>query len=321
MICNHSHIDQLIHDEYICTPDNTVFFWSNGDIHADKLHKGCLSQWWPCIFSDYKHRYNSAEQYMMVQKAELFSNYALIPELIKQNNPSTIKQMGRKVSNFIPSDWDQFKFDIVVAGNLLKFSQNKKLQEYLLSTGDKLLVEASPYDRVWGIGLNPDDENKSKPNNWRGNNLLGFALMEVRNQLRRPIEKYPNIQTGYYAGMREYQELQCISISLGVPKWLPVPIPNCRPLNPTAEILALKEDHPAYTKAFEKYLANLNINEILTSLVQLSNGRDLILLCYEKPGDFCHRHIVATWIERLSGIHVSEFRTKAMQVRKQQDIN
>ena len=87
--------------------------------------------------------------------------------------------------NFREEIWNQYKFEIVVRGNILKFSQNKELKKFLLSTNDAVLVEASPYDKVWGVGLKRDDVKINNPNKWQGENLLGFALMEVREKLQK----------------------------------------------------------------------------------------------------------------------------------------
>ena len=92
--------------------------------------------------------------------------------------------MGREVRGFDDARWCEARFEIVVQGNLAKFSQHPALGDYLLSTRDQVLVEASPVDRIWGIGLAADDTKASRPEQWRGLNLLGYALMEVRDRLR-----------------------------------------------------------------------------------------------------------------------------------------
>ena len=94
------------------------------------------------------------EQYMMYKKTELFNDDRTAAEIMSVSDPKQIKALGRKVKNFREEIWNQYKFEIVVRGNILKFSQNKELKEFLLSTNDAVLVEASPYDKVWGGGLN-----------------------------------------------------------------------------------------------------------------------------------------------------------------------
>ena len=95
-----------------------------------------------------------------------------------------IKALGQKVRNCDETVWGEVKYSIVLNGNYKKFSQNSQLKNFLLQTGDKILVEASPYDGVWGIKMAESDENAQNPLKWRGQNLLGFALMEVRDALR-----------------------------------------------------------------------------------------------------------------------------------------
>ena len=103
--------------------------------------------------------------------------------ILNNNNPKDIKAYGRKVSNFNEKVWDENKEQIVLKGNILKFSQNSPLKDYLLNTKEKILVEASPYDKVWGIGMKEDSPGITGINNWKGLNLLGFALMETRERL------------------------------------------------------------------------------------------------------------------------------------------
>ena len=101
-----------------------------------------------------------------------------------------IKALGRKVEGFEQSVWDKYKYSIVLNGNYAKFIQNQDQLDFLLSTGDKVLVEASPYDTIWGIGMQETDPQVHNPFLWKGENLLGFALMEVRNELRRVLKSW-----------------------------------------------------------------------------------------------------------------------------------
>ena len=148
------------------------------------FYGGIFSQFFPCTFTEMGVTYNSAEQYMMAQKALLFDDIKTYDKIMSLSNLYKIKALGRLVKNFNQEIWDKHKEDIVFNGNLLKFSQNKKLCKQLLATGDKEIVEASPTDTIWGIGLaetDPDIYDKSK---WRGTNLLGKAIMKVRNVLK-----------------------------------------------------------------------------------------------------------------------------------------
>jgi len=159
-----------------------VFFWSH---RAPKgvVTKACFSQWYPCSFEVDGETYNCAEQYMMAEKARVFDDEEIRRRILSESDPDTIKQLGREVHNFDPEVWDQHKFDVVVRGNLAKFGQNPDLKSFLKNTGSRILVEASPYDRIWGIGMREGQEGCTNPEKWFGTNLLGFALMVVRDSL------------------------------------------------------------------------------------------------------------------------------------------
>lgn len=122
---------------------------------------------------------------MMAAKAELFRDQESREKILNCTDPKQIKALGRKVCGFKQEVWDKFKYSIVLNGNWCKFSQNRVLREFLLFTGDSVLVEASPYDNIWGIRLSISSPEAKDPLKWRGQNLLGFALMEVRDELRR----------------------------------------------------------------------------------------------------------------------------------------
>ena len=120
----------------------------------------------------------------MAQKAWLFKDVEIFGKILNATDPKEIKALGREIKNFDPKIWNQHKFEIVVKGNLGKFAENPELKEFLLSTGNKILVEASPYDKIWGIGMKEGTPGIENHSNWKGENLLGFALMEVRDELR-----------------------------------------------------------------------------------------------------------------------------------------
>ena len=119
----------------------------------------------------------------MIQKAKLFEDNEILNEIIKAKSPKEYKALGRKVKNFNRKKWDEKKLNIVFKGNMLKFSQNEELKNFLLSTNDKILAEASPYDKIWGIGIGEDDKDAYNIEKWKGENLLGIALMKVREEL------------------------------------------------------------------------------------------------------------------------------------------
>lgn len=120
---------------------------------------------------------------MMAEKARLFGDKASEQSILVAETPDQAKSLGRKVSGFSSDVWEQHRFEIVVDGNLHKFTQRPELTRFLVSTGNKVLVEASPVDAIWGIGLSEDDARVTNPLEWPGENLLGFALMRVRDQL------------------------------------------------------------------------------------------------------------------------------------------
>lgn len=159
-----------------------LFFW--GHTVKDEITKSCFSQWFPFKFEENGISYKTAEHYMMAGKAKLFNDEEVLVKILNAETPNESKSLGRKVKNFDPKLWDEHKYEIVKQGNLLKFSQNEKFKEFLLSTNNKILVEASPYDKIWGIGILESDSRAENPLLWNGENLLGFALMEVRHQLR-----------------------------------------------------------------------------------------------------------------------------------------
>lgn len=159
-----------------------LFFW--GHTVKDEITKSCFSQWFAGNFEENGITYKTAEHYMMAGKARLFNDPETLEKILQAPSPNQVKSLGRKVKNFDPKLWNEHKYEIVKQGNLLKFSQNKKYKDFLLSTGDKILVEASPYDTIWGIGMLETDSRAENPLLWNGENLLGFALMEVRDELR-----------------------------------------------------------------------------------------------------------------------------------------
>merc|ERR1712227_3615 len=150
--------------------------------------KSPFSQFYPAMFSVDGQTYNCAEQYMMHQKARTFNDTEMAKQIMDTDDPKKQKSFGRQVKNFDASIWTNKSRDIVKAGNMAKFSQNKTLLEALLATDGTILVEAAPRDRLWGIGLGANNPKALKKANWRGKNWLGYALTDVREQL---IKKDP----------------------------------------------------------------------------------------------------------------------------------
>lgn len=160
-----------------------LFFWGHQPSKDGSIIKTCMSQWWPAEFSENGITYKTAEHYMMAGKAKLFNDTEVFDRIIKKESPKDVKDLGRQIKNFDAEVWNTSKFNIVKQGNFLKFSQNEKLKQFLKQTKNKILVEASPVDPIWGIGMTEDNPNASTPSLWKGENLLGFALMEVRDEL------------------------------------------------------------------------------------------------------------------------------------------
>jgi ribA/ribD-fused uncharacterized protein len=163
-----------------------LFFWGHQPERDGSVGPGCLSQWWPASFTADGLRFATAEHYMMWRKATLFGDGAMAEQILAARHPRAAKALGGRVAGFEQAAWDEHRVPIVVAGNLAKFGQHPELGAFLLRTGQRVLVEASPVDRIWGIGLTRDDPAAEDPGRWRGLNLLGFALMEVRDSLAAP---------------------------------------------------------------------------------------------------------------------------------------
>lgn len=118
----------------------------------------------------------------MAQKALIFEDHINYEKIISVKSPAEAKELGRQIENFNEDLWVQERYKIVVEGSFYKFSQHPDLKNFLINTKDRVLVEASPIDTIWGVGLVSDDERINNPSQWNGLNLLGFALMEVRDK-------------------------------------------------------------------------------------------------------------------------------------------
>ena len=160
-----------------------LFFWGHQPSKDGVITKSCLSQWWLADFVVADITYRSTEHWMMAEKARLFGDEATLARILGVSSPAEAKKLGREINGFVPEIWEAQKYEIVRAGNRHKFIQHKALAEFLLATNDRVLVEASPVDTIWGIGLAADAADAENPSCWLGPNLLGFALMEVRDQL------------------------------------------------------------------------------------------------------------------------------------------
>ncbi|MEP3346706.1 MAG: NADAR family protein [Litoreibacter sp.] len=155
-----------LHDEY-------HFYWT-----------GPFSQWQPSTIELDEVVFNSAEQAMMYLKAKLFGDDEIATQILLAEDPGKQKALGQKVAGFDNATWDANKGEIVLRINLAKFRQNKGLRRKLFQTGAKLLVEASPVDTIWGIGLDAATASVTPPSDWPGQNLLGKTLTKVKAELR-----------------------------------------------------------------------------------------------------------------------------------------
>lgn len=158
---------------------SAVFFW------RDTEKNGYFSNWYRRKFVIDDFEYLHVEQYMMAQKAKLFHDSERYTAILKTDDPSKCKALGKKVTPFDSKVWDANKKEIVKTGNRAKFEQNPDLKAILIETGDAILAEASPRDKIWGIGIGEKAAAAKDPSEWPGENLLGKILMELRDEFRR----------------------------------------------------------------------------------------------------------------------------------------
>lgn len=176
-------LDELIAAEQAGRSLRYLYFWGHQPALDGGVGPGCLSQWWPATFTEDGHAFASAEHYMMAHKAWLFGDDDAASAILAAGHPGEAKKLGRTVKGFDEQTWNTHRFDIVVRGSVAKFGQHDSLKEFLLGTSGRVLVEASPHDRIWGIGLVASDSRAASPATWEGLNLLGFALMTAREML------------------------------------------------------------------------------------------------------------------------------------------
>jgi ribA/ribD-fused uncharacterized protein len=177
------HLAALVEAEAAGSEIGFLFFWGHQPQRDGSVGPGCLSQWWPAPFTVSGTVYPTAEHWMMAAKACLFGDQETLAAVLSTDSPRMAKAAGRQVRGFDEQTWEAARFDLVITGNYAKFTQNPELGRYLARTGSKVLVEASPYDAVWGIGMRAGHKHAAQPSRWRGLNLLGFALMNVRQSI------------------------------------------------------------------------------------------------------------------------------------------
>ena len=151
--------------------------------HNPNEENGYLSNWYPSIFTLNGVAFSSMEQYMMYRKAVCFGDEKVAAQILVTEDVAEIKALGRLVSGYDENLWNGVRQIIVYEGLLAKFSQNSALKEQLKGTGSTILAECAVKDRIWGIGLSMHDPNRLDRAKWQGQNLLGYALMMVRERL------------------------------------------------------------------------------------------------------------------------------------------
>jgi ribA/ribD-fused uncharacterized protein len=161
-----------------------LFFWGHRKSQDGMVTNSCFSQWYESPFEIDGIIYKTTEHWMMAQKALLFDNFDIYEQIIQADKPGKAKKLGRMVTNFDEVIWKEHRSEIVKIGNIHKFNQHQVFGTYLLNTQSRILVEASPVDTIWGIGLSKDSQDAKNVPAWRGLNLLGFALMEARDFLQ-----------------------------------------------------------------------------------------------------------------------------------------
>lgn len=176
----HDELDRLRQGEHDGALPPLRFFFGHHAPAGHDVGPFVLSQWWPAPFEVGGICYHHAEGYLMAEKARTFGDETALGRILAATRPEVAKRIGRGVSGYDDHRWAELRYAAAVRGNLAKFSQHPELGRYLLSTAPAVLVEASPFDPIWGIGLRAIGPDARHPSRWRGTNLLGFALTEVR---------------------------------------------------------------------------------------------------------------------------------------------
>ncbi len=151
--------------------------------HNPDEENGYLSNWYPSVFTIGSKTFSSMEQYMMYEKAMCFRDAEIASQIMATNDVAEIKKLGRLVAGYNDHVWNGIRQITVYNGLIAKFSQNEEIKEKLLETGDSMLAECAVRDRIWGIGLSMNDPDRLDISKWKGQNLLGYALMMVRASL------------------------------------------------------------------------------------------------------------------------------------------
>lgn len=178
--------------------------------HNPEEENGYLSNWYMSEFCIDEIHFTSMEQYMMYKKAMLFHDMKIASKILQTSDVAQIKQLGRAVSGYDENYWNGVRQIVVYQGLMAKFSQNEKLKDLLLSTGDSILAECAVKDRIWGIGLSMKDADRLDKAKWKGQNLLGYALMLVRERLQAKAWEQRKLEelVGIYDGVHQTPDYQ-----------------------------------------------------------------------------------------------------------------
>ena len=175
-------------DMWFKNPKNLeILYFFGHKQYTKEIDESCLSQWYIRSFRVENKVYTSMEQYMMHAKALLFKDIEIAEEIMRKKNPGEIKRLGREVKNFNAKIWERYKYKIVLKGNICKFLYNVDLFNYMESSDVQIFAEASPYYDIWGIKLSVDKAYDRTPQHWKGRNLLGFALTDVKSIISKNI--------------------------------------------------------------------------------------------------------------------------------------
>ena len=154
-----------------------VFFWKPDE------NFGELSNWWICDINIDGNTFSSVEQYMMYMKAKTFGDDEIVNQILKTTNNKVVKELGRKVKNYDDKVWSDVRYAVIKKAILAKIEQHPEIKKIIMSTPkDTIFAEASPFDKIWGIGISIDDSRRLDEKNWNGTNLLGKIWTEIRNQ-------------------------------------------------------------------------------------------------------------------------------------------
>lgn len=162
-----------------------LLFYGHRPSEDGTLTHSVFSQWFVDPFEVDGVTYPTAEHWMMASKARLFGDEDACARILASPSPADAKKIGRQVRWFDEARWKAARFELVTEGNVHKFGAMEAKRDYLLATGERILVEAAARDRIWGIGMGEHNPDARDPEKWRGSNLLGFALVKARAILAR----------------------------------------------------------------------------------------------------------------------------------------